>query len=125
MTRTMVADLSTPDDKLPKLDLDALFAAQKANMAAVHEIQNVLLGAAQAIAKVQSAFAEQVMADARVALESRQLLPSSKALQATSTKAVAVTREVLDLTVSAQQHLIELLSARGQASVEELRALAA
>ena len=55
-----------PEPKLPKLDLDALFATQKANLAAVQEAQSVLIDAAQAIAKVQHDYLGQSMAAVRV-----------------------------------------------------------
>ena len=54
-----------PEPKLPKLDLDALFTTQKANLAAVQEAQSVLIDAAQAIAKVQHDYLGQSMAAVR------------------------------------------------------------
>ena len=60
-------DFKFPELKLPKFDLDALFAAQKANLAAVQEAQTVLLGAAEAGAKVQYGYVEQDVAEAKAA----------------------------------------------------------
>src|SRR4051794_30293148 len=63
----------TPGVKLPKFDLDALFATQNANLAVVHEVQNVLTDAAQAIAKVQYGYVEQAVAETKAALATQEL----------------------------------------------------
>src|SRR3954453_18820563 len=73
MAKPSVVTIPTPGFKLPKFDLDALFATQQANLAAVHEAQNVLAGAAQAIAKVQYGYVEQAVAKARSALATKEL----------------------------------------------------
>ena len=57
-----------PELKLPKLDLSALSAAQKANLAATLEAQTVLVDAFQAIAKTQYGYAEQLAAQVKSAL---------------------------------------------------------
>lgn len=124
MAKSSIVPFPTPEFKLPKLDLDALFAVQKANLAAVQEAQSVLLGAAEAIAKVQHGYAEQVVAELKATLESKEL-PRPESLQAAGEQAIAVTKEVVDLTITANKRVAELLSARGQASVEELKAFAA
>jgi hypothetical protein len=124
MAKAAVVNFPKPDYKLPKLDLDALFAAQKANLAVVHEAQTVLFGAAEAVAKVQHGYLEQVVADVKAAFASKQV-PSVKAVQAAGEKATAVSKEAIDLTVAAQRRVFELFSARSQASVNELKALAA
>ena len=49
----------TPEFELPKLDLDALFAAQQTNLAAVRETQIVLTAAVQAITEVQYGYIDQ------------------------------------------------------------------
>ena len=46
-------EFKVPEFKFPKIDLDALFGVQKANLAAAQEAQSVLVDAAQAIAKVR------------------------------------------------------------------------
>ena len=61
-----------PEPKLPTFDLDALFAVHKANLAAAHEAQTVLVDAFQAIAEVQQGRAEQAVAGAR---DDRELRP--------------------------------------------------
>ena len=80
-------DLKLPELKLPKLDLNALFGAQTATLAAVHQAQNVLADAVQAIAKVQYGYAEQAAAEAKSALTAKEL-PKPEAVMA-SLKAAA------------------------------------
>lgn len=118
------ASFPTPDFKFPKFDLDALFAVQKANLAAAHEAQTVLLGAAEAIAKVQYGYVEGAVADAKAAVESKEL-PKVETVKAAGEKAASVAKEVVDLAVAAQKRVAELLTERGQATVTELKAVAA
>jgi hypothetical protein len=120
-----------PGFKLPKLDLDALFATQKANLAAVQEAQSVLIDAAQAIAKVQHDYLGQSMAAVRAAL-SRKELAKPDAVLAEIKVAVerisATTKQVMDfavVAVAAQHRAVELVTRRTRANVSELKALAA
>ena len=128
MAKPDVVTFPTPEFKLPKFDLDALFASQTANLAAVHEAQSVLAGAAQAIAKVQYGYVEQAVAEAKAALATKEL-PKPEAVlanvKAGVEKTVAVAKEVVDLAVAAQQRAYEVLTQRGQASVDELKAVTA
>ena len=117
-------ELKLPEFKMPKFDLDALFATQKANLAAVHEAQSVLLGAAEAIAKVQYGYVEGAVAEAKAAVESKEL-PKAETVKAAGEKATAVAKEVVDLAVAAQKRVAELLTQRTQAAVSELKAVAA
>lgn len=120
-----------PEPKLPKLDLDALFATQKANLAAVQEAQSVLIDAAQAIAKVQHDYLGQSMAAVHAAL-SRKELAKPDAVLAEIKVAVerisATTKQVMDfavVAVAAQHRAVELVTRRTRANVSELKALAA
>ena len=120
-----------PEPKLPKLDLDALFATQKANLAAVQEAQSVLIDAAQAIAKMQHDYLGQSMAAVRAAL-SRKELAKPDAVLAEIKVAVerisATTKQVMDfavVAVAAQHRAVELVTRRTRANVSELKALAA
>src|SRR5688500_7322146 len=56
-----------PELKLPKFDLDALFSVQTANLAAAHQVQSVLVEAAQAVARLQHGYVEQAVAGAKAA----------------------------------------------------------
>ena len=128
MAKTAVVSFPTnlklPELKFPKFDLDALFAAQKANLAAVQEAQSVLLSAAEAVAKVQYGYVEQSVAKAKEAFAAKEL-PKAETLKAAGEQAVAVAKEVVDLTVAAQKRVFEVLTQRTQASVEEFKAVAA
>jgi hypothetical protein len=121
-------EFKVPEFKFPKIDLDALFGVQKANLAAAQEAQSVLIDAAQAIAKVQFGYFEQAMEEAKSAFASKEL-PKPEAglanVKAATEKSVAVAKEVVDLAVSAQKRVYELATQRTQATVAELKAVAA
>ena len=94
----------------------------------MHEAQSVLTGAAQAIAKVQYGYVEQLVADAKAALATKELPKPETVLanaKAGVEKTVAVTKEVVDLAITAQKRAYEVLTQRTQASVDELKAVAA
>lgn len=115
-----------PELKLPKVDVVALFAARKANLATVHEAQTVLLGAAEAIAKVQYGYVEGAFAEAKAkAAAQNKELPKAKTIKATGDKVTSVAKEVVDLAVAAQKRVAELLTQRTQAAVTELKSMAA
>ena len=88
----------------------------------MHEVQNVLVGAVQAIAKVQYGYVEQAVAEAKAALATKEL-PKPEAVKATGEKTAAVAKEVVDLAVGAQKRVYEVLTQRGQANVAELKAV--
>ena len=128
MANADVVTFPTPEFKLPTFNLNALFTTQTANLAAVHEAQSVLTGAAQAIVKVQHCYVEQAVAEAKAALATKELPTTETVLanvRAGVEKTVAVAKEVVDLAVAAQQRAYEVLTQRGQASVGELKAVAA
>ena len=116
-----------PELKLPKFDLDALFAVQKANLATTHEAQTVLVDAFQAIAKAQQGRIEQAVAEAKAVLEGKKLTDAQAVLaevKAAVEKNTAVAKEVVELTVAVQRRVVELFTARAQANAEELKAAA-
>ena len=121
-------EFKAPELKLPKVDVEAVFALQTANLAALHEVQSILVDAVQAIARVQIGWLEDSAAGLKVALSSREpkqpqaLVADAKAA---AEKAVAVTKQGVDLGVAAQQRVVELVAKRVQANIEELKALAA
>jgi hypothetical protein len=117
-----------PAPKLPKLDLDALFARQKANLATAQEAQTVLVDAAQAIAQVQHGYLEQAVAAVRAALGRKELAKPEAVLAEVKTAAErtrATTQQVVDLAVAAQRRIGELVTQRAQTNVSESKALAA
>ena len=117
-----------PELKLPKFDLDALFSVQTANLATAHQVQSVLVEAAQAVARVQYGYVEQAVADVKAVLGTKQLAKPEAVqadVKAAAEKAIAVGKEVVDLTVAAQKRVAGLVTQRVQASVTELQALTA
>ena len=88
-------EFKVPEFKFPKIDLDALFGVQKANLAAAQEAQSVLVDAAQAIAKVQFGYFEQAVEEAKSAFASKEL-PKPEAgiasVKAAAEKSVAVAK---------------------------------
>ena len=117
-------DFKLPELKLPEFDLNAVFAAQQANLATVREAQMVLTGAIQAITEVQYGYLDQALADAKIAF-ARQELPKAETVKAAGEKLVAVAKEIADLTMASQKRVYELFTTRSQASVAELKAVAA
>ena len=128
MAKTAIAPAPTafkfPELKLPKVDVVALFAAQKANLATVHEAQTVLFGAAAAIARLQYGYVEGAFAEAKAAAQSKEL-PKVETVKATGEKVAALAKEVVELAMAAQKRVAELLTQRTQAAVSELKAMAA
>jgi hypothetical protein len=118
-----------PELNLPKFDLDALVSVQTANLAAAHQVQSVFLEAAQAVARAQYGYVEQAVAHVKAAALGTKELAKPEAVQAeakaAAEKAIAVGKEVVDLTVAAQKRVAELVTQRVQASVTELQALTA
>jgi hypothetical protein len=119
-----------PELTLPTFDLDALFRVQTANLAAAHQVQTVLVEAAQAVARAQYGYVEQAVADVKAAAalgtkELRKPAAVQAEIKAAAEKAIAAAKQVVDLTVAAQKQVAELATQRVQASVTELQALAA
>jgi hypothetical protein len=117
-----------PELKLAKLDLDTLFAAQKANLAALQEAQGVLVDAVQAVAKAQHGYLEQSVAAAQAALKGRAPRTPAAVLaevKAGAERTGAAGKQIVDLVVAAQRRVAELVSQRTKANVDGLKVLAA
>jgi len=126
MART--ASPSFPEIKLLTFDLDALLARQKANLAILHEVQNVLVETAQAIVRAQYGWFEESLAGAQTVL-SRKEAPTPEATLAESRvvaeRAFAVTKQSMELTATAQRRIGTLLVQSGQSNAAELELPAA
>jgi hypothetical protein len=128
MATSPFAGFKIPELKLPRLDLDAAFALHKANLAAAQEAQAVVLEATQAIVTAQHGYAQELLAGAKAAFAAKQPQPPQAVLaeaQAAAEKAVAVGKRNVDLGVAAQRRVADLVAKRVQASLAELKALAA
>jgi hypothetical protein len=121
----MMPTTAFPGFKLPKLDLDALFGLQKANLAAVQEAQSVVLEATQAIVRAQHGYAQELLAGAKAALAAKQPQAVLAEVQAAAEKAVVVGKQNVDRGVAAQRRVADLVAKRVQANLDELKALAA
>jgi hypothetical protein len=112
----------------PKLDLDAVFALQKANLDAVREVQDILLDTTQAFARLQYGWVQETLAQVRAVLTSQSLKNPEAALVDSKTAAdrvLALTRQGVELGTTAQRRVAELLAQRTTANVDQLKALAA
>lgn len=121
-------EFKLPELKLPKFDLNALLALQTANLVAVHEAQNVVLEAIQAVVKSQAGYAEELVAEAKGALTTKEPKQAEAMLadvKAAAEKAVALSKQNVDLSLAAQRKVADLVAQRVQANVNELKALAA
>ena len=121
-------EFKAPEFKLPKFDLDAVFALQTANLAAAHEVQSIVLEAAQAIARVQHGWLKDSVDGVKAALSTKEPKQADAILtdvKAAAEKAVAAGKQGVDLGVAAQQRVAELVAKRVQANIEEFKALAA
>jgi hypothetical protein len=128
MTKTASPTAALTDLKFPKLDLEALFAAQKANLAVAQEAQNVLIDAAQAIAKAQYDWTMDMVANSENALRGKQpAKPEAFVadMQSTAEKTIAVAKQSVDLATAAQRRVAELVAQRAAANLDELKSLAA
>jgi hypothetical protein len=125
MTKPTMPVLS--DFKMPKLDLEAIFAAQKANLGAVQEAQNVLIDAAQAILKAQYDWTVDMVANGESVLRGKPAKPEAFVadMQSTAEKTMAVAKHSVDLATAAQQRVAELVAKRAAANFDELKTLAA
>jgi hypothetical protein len=117
-----------PESGLPRLDLKAVFALPRANLAAVQEAQAVLLDAAQAIARLQAGHAQALITRARGVLANQEpgrpeaVLAEVKAAAETT---FATAQQSLELGLAAQRRVTELASARARAHLERFTTRAA
>ena len=128
MAKTTLPELKMPEFKFPKVDLDALFGLQKANLAVAYEAQTVLVDALQAIVRLQHGYAQELVATLKTAATTKAPVKPETVMadvKAAAEKAVAVAKEGVDLGVAAQQRVVGLMTDRVKANVDELKALAA
>jgi hypothetical protein len=125
---SMLPDFKLPEFKFPKFNLDALFTAQKANLAVVQEVQSVMVDAAHSIARIQYGLIAEMMASGEGALHAKQPAKPEDVvagIQTTAEKAMGVAKESVSLATAAQQRVTELVTQRAAANLDELKILAA
>lgn len=128
MAQAQFPSFHFPELKRPKVDLDALFALQRANLAVLHEVQSVLVEATQAIVKAQADYVEELTARTKAVLAAKEPKKAEAVLadvQAAAEKAVSVGKENVDRSLVAQRRVADLVTKRVQANIDEFKALAA
>jgi hypothetical protein len=128
VSESKVTGSKTPEPKFPKIDVEAAFGLQKANLAVLHEVQSVLLDAAQAIVRIQHAWFQDNAASFRPLFDGKAPKQPQAVLadvRDAAQKAVAAGNEGVDLGIAAQQRVVQLVAKRVQANLDELKALAA
>jgi hypothetical protein len=107
---------------LPKLDLEALVALQKANIATIVAAQKIMLDLARAMARKQVELVEEMMARSQALLGTDGTKqPSSLAgeVRAAAEKAVAAVNETVELGVKVQSEIADLFVRRAAANEDE------
>lgn len=128
MAKTSLPQPTVPELKLPKIDLDALFALHRANVAAVREAQDVLIEAAHTLAKLQQGWVEERVAATKAAFATKEPKAPEAAyaeVKAATEKALAVVKQGVDLGTAAQRRVVDLMTRRAVDNVEEFKTLAA
>jgi phasin family protein len=127
MTKT--ATLAQPAPAMPKLDVEALVALQRANLETVVAAQRIFLDLAQTVAKRQAELVREGFAKAGVMFKAfdAQREPQSYVdeVKAVVEKAMADAKETMDLGIKAQSEVVDLFVKRATKNLEEVRALAA
>lgn len=98
------------------IDVDALFILHKGNLAVMHEAQAVLADAVQEIVRAQCGCVEQFLAEARAAMLGQDLLRPGAAL----VRSASTTKEVVELAMTAQQRVADLLTKLARANLGEV-----
>jgi hypothetical protein len=113
---------AVPGTTFPRIDLDAVFALHRANLAAAREAYDVLVEAAEAVAKAQYGWVEQAVA----ALSGHKGPVTPEAILAgvkdAAEQAFAVARQGAEIGTGAQKRVADLVAARTAANVEASKA---
>lgn len=110
---------------LPKFDLDAAMATQKANVETLLQAQKIASETAQAVVKLQADWLKELgertraLATASVTRKPEAVLADARG---TAERAFAVARQGLDLGLRAQSEVVDLLTKRAAANLDGLKA---
>jgi phasin family protein len=118
--------------KMPVVDVDAVIAAQQKNVDAVIEANKVALAGYQDVFKRQVALFEAAVAQAKEKFSAPQTQPMSidqaeqnvEAMKAAFEKAAADVRELTEMVQKANTGAFEIVKARVEEAVAELKAAA-
>ena len=128
MAKPTLPELKLPELKLPKFDLDALFGLQKANLPSPRRRRASSSRRSRRSSACSTATRTEVVETLKTAAKTKEPAKPETVLadvKAAAEKAVAVTKQGVDLGVAAQQRVVELVSQRVKANVDELKAIAA
>ena len=109
--------------RLPKIDLDRLFATHAANLAALRDVQDILVQTTQTVLKAQYGWAQEAVRSFRPLPQKPEAVLAD--VKAAAEKAVAVAKQNVELGVVAQRRVGELLATRVAANVDSLKSIAA
>ena len=119
-----------PQFPVAKIDFDALFALQKANVETLLQVQNVVIEAMQAASKAQYGWLQENLETAQVVFAGK--LDTDKKPEAyladvkvAAEKLAVVAQTQMDLGMKAQAEAMDLLAKRAAANVDEAQKLAA
>jgi enamine deaminase RidA (YjgF/YER057c/UK114 family) len=115
---------------LPKLDVDAMVALQKANVETLVKAQTVLLDAAQAAVKAQYGFFAEYMNQMQAMMTGKFDVEKKPEAYVADVKAVAdkyvtVAQGQMDRGMKAQAEAMDLITKRVQQNVDDLQKMAA
>jgi hypothetical protein len=119
-----------PQFATTKIDFDALFALQKANVETLLQAQQILIEAAQAAAKAQYGWLQESVEGFQAALSGKfdaDKKPETylAEVKAAAEKVMAVAQTQLDLGMKAQSEALELLTKRAATNIDEVQKVAA
>lgn len=122
----MASTVSKP--ALPKVDLESLFALQKANLESLTQAQHVWIDAAQAILALQQGWVQDVVSGfdgfGKVDAQKKPEAYFADA-KANAEKAMAVAKQGIDLGLKAQSDMAQILSKRAAANMDGFKGFVA
>lgn len=117
--------------KMPDMDTDALFAAQRKNMEALAEANRAAAAGYQDLFKKQLAIFEETVAEAQKHMKSMDVKADGQAAgqqaelaQAAFEKAIGNMKELADTAQKANTEAYEIVSKRVRDSIDELNTMA-
>ena len=119
-----------PQFPTAKIDFDALFALQKANVETALQAQQVLIDAMQAATKTQYGWMQETLESVQAVFAGKfdaDKKPEAYLadVKAAAEKVLSVAQTQVDLGMKAQAEALDLLAKRAAANVDEAQKLAA
>ncbi|MEM9139402.1 MAG: phasin family protein [Pseudomonadota bacterium] len=117
---------------MPFFDMAAMQDAQQKNFAALTEANKTALAGYQAVMKRQQALFEGALADAKTRMADMQGQPATtetamanfEAMKSAFDQALADLKEISDMAQTANTEALEIIKARGEEAMAELKAAA-